>query len=142
MHYVTEILAQKGRRVFAVHPRSSVLDAIREMNHRSIGALLVIEEDELLGIVSERDYARRVILKGRRSDNTLVEEIMSTELISTTAGATLDGCMELMTEHYIRHLPVLKAGKVTGVVSMGDLVKAIMIRQRSTIEELTHYIKG
>ncbi|MDE0894992.1 MAG: CBS domain-containing protein [Planctomycetota bacterium] len=142
MHFVSEILAQKGRAIFAVHPRSSVLDAIREMDLRSVGALLVVEEGELLGIVSERDYARRVILKGRRSDSTLVEEIMTTKLLTTTAHETLDGCMELMTEKRIRHLPVLDEGETIGVLSIGDLVKAIMVRQRSTIDELTHYIEG
>jgi CBS domain-containing protein len=142
MHFVSEILAQKGRVIFAVHPRSSVLDAIREMDLRSVGALLVVEEGELLGIVSERDYARRVILKGRRSDSTLVEEIMTTKLIATTAHETLDGCMELMTKKRIRHLPVLEEGETIGVLSIGDLVKAIMVRQRSTIDELTHYIEG
>ena len=142
MHFVSEILARKGRNVFAIHPRQSVLDAIREMDARGVGALLVLEQDKLLGILSERDYARRVILKGRHSDSTLVEEIMTTELICTAANETLDGCMELMTEKRVRHLPVLEDGKVIGVLSIGDLLNAIVVRQRSTIEELTHYIEG
>ena len=142
MHFVSEILARKGRSVHAIHPRKSVLDAIREMDTHGVGALLVIESDKLLGILSERDYARRGILKGRRSDSTLVEEIMTTELICTAGNETLDACMELMTEKRVRHLPVLEGGLVVGVLSIGDLLNAIMVRQRSTIEELTHYIEG
>ena len=142
MHFVSEILAQKGRRVFAIHPRQSVLDAIREMDLRGVGALLVMEENKLLGILSERDYARRGILKGRRSDSTMIEEIMTTELTCTTPGATLDDCMELMSAKRVRHLPVLEEGHVVGVLSIGDLLNAILVRQRSTIDELTHYIEG
>jgi len=142
MHFVSEILARKGRIVHAIHPRKSVLDAIREMDAHGVGALLVIDGGKLLGILSERDYARRGILRGRRSDSTLVEELMTTELICTAGNETLDGCMELMTEKRVRHLPVLEDGKVVGVLSIGDLLNAIMVRQRSTIEELTHYIEG
>ncbi|MFT4711520.1 MAG: CBS domain-containing protein [Bacteroidia bacterium] len=142
MHFVSEILARKGRHIYSIHPRQSVLDAIQEMDVREVGALLVIEHEKLLGIISERDYARRGILRGRRSDSTLVEEIMTTELICTAGTETLDACMELMTEKRVRHLPVLDDGKVIGVLSIGDLLNAIMVRQRSTIEELTHYIEG
>ncbi|MFT5081950.1 MAG: CBS domain-containing protein [Planctomycetota bacterium] len=142
MHFVSEILARKGRNIYSIHPRQSVLDAIQEMDVREVGALLVIEHEKLLGIISERDYARRGILRGRRSDSTLVEEIMTTELICTAGTETLDACMELMTEKRVRHLPVLDDGKVIGVLSIGDLLNAIMVRQRSTIEELTHYIEG
>jgi len=142
MHFVSELLADKGRHIFAVHPNSTVLEAIREMDRHGVGALLVIDSDELVGIVSERDYARRGILKGRKSDSTKVGEIMTRELITADLHGTIDECMGQMTEQRVRHLPVLEEGQVVGVVSIGDLVRVILARQASTIEQLSSYIKG
>ncbi|MDF1797631.1 MAG: CBS domain-containing protein [Planctomycetota bacterium] len=142
MHFVSELLADKGRQIFAVHPNSTVLEAIREMDRHGIGALLVIDSDELVGIVSERDYARRGILQGRRSDVTKVGEIMTTELVTADLHGTIDECMQQMTDRRVRHLPVLEEGKVVGLVSIGDLVRVILARQATTIEQLSSYIKG
>ncbi len=142
MQFVSELLSDKGRTVFSIHPGAMVLDAIREMDARGVGALVVLDESALKGVVSERDYARRVILRGRRSDETRVDEIMTLEVVTVKPGASIDECMELMTEHRVRHLPVLDEEKVVGVISIGDLVRAIMHRQRKTIEHLKGYIAG
>ena len=142
MQFVSELLSDKGRTVFSIHPGAMVLDAIREMDARGVGALVVLEENVLKGVVSERDYARRVILRGRRSDETRVDEIMTAEVVTVHSSASIDECMQLMTEQRVRHLPVVDQAKVVGVVSIGDLVRAIMHRQRETIEHLKDYIAG
>ena len=142
MHFVSELLADKGRQIFSVSPTSTVLEAVREMDQRGVGALLVLDGERPVGIVSERDYARRVILMGRRSDETLVEEIMTRELVTSTLDCSIDNCMELMTEHRVRHLPVVQNHRAVGMVSIGDLVRAIIARQASTIEHLESYITG
>ena len=140
MNFVSELLSDKGRKVYAIHPRAMVIDAIREMDQRKVGALVVLEEGELVGVISERDYARRVILKGRRSDKTRVHEIMTDELVTVELGASIDECMQLMTECRVRHLPVLDEGDLVGVISIGDLVRVIMQRQKTTIAHLKDYI--
>lgn len=140
MKFVKHILDSKGNEIWFVAPSDSVLDTIKMMAEKGIGALLVMEDDKLCGIVSERDYARKVILKGRSSEKTPVKDIMTAEVISTDPMQTVEDCMKLMTEKRIRHLPVLEDGKVVGVLSIGDLVKAIIAEQQFTIEQLSNYI--
>ena len=139
---VASILKQKSGSVWSISPERSVFEAIHEMSDKGIGALLVIADGNLVGIVSERDYARKVILLGRSSKNTSVEEIMTSDVVSVTPTHTLDECMALMTKHHIRHLPVMQDGQVVGVVSIGDVVKWIISSQEATIRHLEHYING
>jgi CBS domain-containing protein len=142
MKLVCHLLDSKGRDVVSIAPDASVLDAIRLMSDKGIGALVVMDGDTLHGIVTERDYARKVILKGRASDVTAVREIMTTEVISTSSGDSVEKCMNTMTDQRIRHLPVVDDGKVCGIISIGDLVKAIIADQQQAIEQLEHYISG
>ena len=139
---VDAILKQKPAIVWSISPEQSVFEAIREMSDKGIGALLVMREGKLLGIVSERDYARKVILRGRSSKNTQVQDIMTTDVVCVTPTHTLDECMTLMTIHHIRHLPVMKDGQVVSVVSIGDVVKWIISTQEETIRHLEHYISS
>ncbi|MCC5868535.1 MAG: CBS domain-containing protein [Gammaproteobacteria bacterium] len=142
MHSVKDILNHKNGEIWSIEPGESVLEAIRAMGRRGIGALLVMEGERLLGIVSERDYARKVILQGRRSETTTVGEIMSTELITIPPETMARAGLALMTKKYIRHLPVVEDGKVIGVVSIGDLVKSVIQEQQTIIEELERYVTG
>ncbi len=132
----------KGGGIYRVTPEDSVLDAIREMAQRHVGALLVMSGDELVGIVSERDYARKVILQERSSRTTPVADIMSSPVITVSATASLDECMRMVTDHRVRHLPVVDDGRVVGVLSIGDLVKAQLDQQAREIEQLQSYIAG
>lgn len=142
MKLVKQLLDSKGHAVIAVAPDASVLDAIKRMAEKSIGALVVMDGDELAGIVSERDYARKVILKGRASDSTPVAEIMTTTVLTTTLDATVESCMKMMTEQKCRHLPVVEDDRVVGMISIGDLVQAIIADQQYKIEQLEQYISG
>ena len=142
MKLVKQLLDSKGHDVLSVPPSASVLDAIKLMAEKGIGALVVLNGDELAGIVTERDYARKVILKGRSSQDTPVEDIMTPDVLTTSGDRTIDSCMNMMTEKHIRHLPVVDGDKVTGMISIGDLVKAIIADQREEIEQLEHYISG
>jgi CBS domain-containing protein len=137
---VRHLLDRKGRAIFSVRPEEPVLEAIRLMAERHVGALLVMNGDELAGIVSERDYARKVILKGRSSADTPVVQIMSSPVITVSLTNSVQECMQLVTAHRLRHLPVVEGKKVVGMVSIGDLVKAVMEEQQQTIEQLESYI--
>lgn len=136
------ILQRKGGNVWSVKPDQSVYEAIEKMAEKSVGALLVISEDVLVGILSERDYARRVILQGRSSKTTQVKEIMTSPVVFVTPRHSMDECMSIMTSCHIRHLPVMQDRVVVGVVSIGDLVKSILAAQEGTIQQLEHYITG
>jgi len=142
MRTIQEILAEKGHRVWTVDAKSSVFDALKEMSERGIGALLVTEGEQPAGMISERDYARKVILFDRSSRDTRVEEIMTKIVAYVRPAQTVEEAMAIMTEKRIRHLPVMDDGKVTGMVSIGDCVKVIIAEQQFTIEQLAHYISG
>jgi CBS domain-containing protein len=137
-----QLLDRKGRKTFSIEPELPVLEAIRLMAEHHIGALLVMQGDELQGIVSERDYARKVVLLGRSSSETPVWQIMSSPVVSLRPEATLQDAMRVMTEKRIRHLPVLRDGRVDGMISIGDLVKNVMEEQQKHIAELESYIHG
>ena len=137
---VQHLLDSKGSTVFSVGAEDPVLEAIRLMADHHVGALLVMKGEELSGIVSERDYARKVILLGRSSAETPVWQIMSSPVVTVSPGHTVHECMRLVTERRIRHLPVVRGPKVVGIVSIGDLVKAVIEEQQQTIEQLESYI--
>jgi len=139
---VRQLLADKGHRVFAIAPDEPVLAAVRLMADHYIGALLVMRGDELVGIVSERDYARKIILQNRASADTPVREIMSSPVVTVRPDDTTDTCMRICTERRVRHLPVVEGGKVVGVLSIGDLVKSVISEQSQQIEHLQRYIAG
>lgn len=142
MKLVNHLLDTKGRNVVSIAPDASVFDAIKLMAEQVIGSLVVMEDDQLLGIVTERDYARKVILKGRSSESTRVAEIMTSEVFTTSGDRTVNECMELMSEKRIRHLPVVDDNRVIGMISIGDLVQAIITDQQEEIEQLEQYISG
>jgi CBS domain-containing protein len=139
---IDSVLRLKGRQVWSVAPTATVFEAIQQMSERGVGALLVISEGRLAGIISERDYARKVILKDRSSKRTEVREIMTSPVITVTPQDTVDECMRLITEHRIRHLPVLNGDEVVGVVSIGDLVNWIITAHAEAIGQLEGYIAG
>jgi CBS domain-containing protein len=140
MTLVRQLLDRKGRAIFSVEPEAPVLEAIRAMAAHHVGALLVMQGGSVAGIVSERDYARKVILMGRSSADTPVREIMSSPVITVSPEDTVQTCMEVMTEKRVRHLPVTEGGKIVGVISIGDLVKAVIAEQQQQIEQLESYI--
>ena len=140
MKTVRDILEVKGRSVWSIDPASSVFDALRLMAEKEIGALVVLDENRVAGIISERDYARKVILHGRASPTTLVKEIMTSHVAYTHLDQSIEECMAIVTERRIRHLPVLQDGKLIGIISIGDLVKAIIADQKFMIEQLERYI--
>ena len=136
------ILQFKGRDVWSLHPDALVYEAIEMMSRKQVGALLVIKDNKTVGFVSERDYARKVILKGKSSRETKVSEIMSSPVITVDPEQTIDECMRIMTASRIRHLPVVERGQVVGIVSIGDLVRWIISSQEETIHQLHSYIAG
>jgi CBS domain-containing protein len=137
---VRQLLDRKGRQIFSIAPGTAVLEAIRLMADRHVGALLVMEGETLSGIVSERDYARKVILMGRSSADTPVRDIMTAAVITVQPETPVEKCMQIVTERRVRHLPVIEAGRVVGMVSIGDLVKAVIAEQQQHIEQLESYI--
>ncbi len=142
MKLVKHLLDAKGRHIISISPDASVLEAIKIMADKSVGSLVVMQDDVLAGIVTERDYARKVIVKGRSSESTRVAEIMTADVVTTSSDQTVDRCMAMMTEMRIRHLPVLEDNRVIAMVSIGDLVQAIIADQKEEIEHLEHYISG
>jgi len=142
MATVRQLLNGKGSEIYAVAPDATVFDALAEMAERNVGALLVLEGERMAGILSERDYARKVILAGKASRDTLVREIMTSEVISVAPEHTTGDCLRLMTDKRIRHLPVLEDGRVAGIISIGDVVKAKMDEQQVMIGHLEDYIAG
>lgn len=142
MKTVKNILRHKGDAVHAVTPGISVFDALKIMMEKNISALLVIEDDELKGIFTERDYARKVILQGKSSKETLLGDIMTSNPYTITSAETVENCMQTMTDRHFRHLPVVEDGKVIGIISIGDIVKHIIEVQKQTINELESYINS
>ena len=140
MRTVRQLLEAKSAEVHSIAPDAPVIDAIRLMAERRIGALLVMEGNHLAGILSERDYARKVVLQGRSSKDTPVRDIMTAQVITVAPQDSTDRCMQLVTDSRIRHLPVLDGGQVVGVVSIGDLVKAVIADQRQELDHLQRYI--
>ncbi len=142
MGAVKDILASKGNETFTITPDTSVYNALELMVEKNVSALLVMENDKLAGIFTERDYARKVALKGKSSKDTLIGEIMTRNLITVSPDSTIDECMELMTGKYIRHLPVVDNDKLTGIISIGDVVRCIIQEQKSIIGHMEQYIAG
>ena len=140
MTQVRQLLDRKDRAIFSVQPEAPVLEAIRAMAAHEVGALLVMQGEALRGIVSERDYARKVILKGRSSADTPVRDIMSSPVLTVSLDTSVQQCMQLMTDRHVRHLPVIDGGRLVGMVSIGDLVKAVIADQQQQIEQLETYI--
>ncbi|MCW5979665.1 MAG: CBS domain-containing protein [Bryobacteraceae bacterium] len=139
---VRSILERKGHQIWSIPPTASVFEAIALMDDRQVGALMVVSDGELVGVISERDYARKVILRGRSSSNTPVGEIMTSTVITVTPENDVGECLRMMTVHRIRHLPVLEGRRVVGVVSIGDLVNSLMSAQADIVRQLSDYIAG
>ncbi|MGH8738306.1 MAG: CBS domain-containing protein [Burkholderiales bacterium] len=143
MTTVAQILKSKADpRVAAIRPEASVFEAVTTMAARNVGALVVLEGEKIVGVISERDYARKVALMARSSRDTPVRDIMTAPVMTVRPDQTNEECMALMTEHRLRHLPVLDGGRMIGVVSIGDLVKDIISEQKEIIQQLEHYIAG
>lgn len=142
MTTVAHLLDSKGKDIWSISPGGSVFDAIEAMAEKGVGALLVMENEQLVGIISERDYARKVILKGKSSKQTPVSDIMTKNVLIARPEQSVEECMAVMTEKRIRHLPVLDKHKVIGMISLGDLVKTIIAEQQFTIQQLEQYISG
>jgi len=142
MKTIKQLLDKKGHDVFCISPEAWVYDAIKMMADKGVGALAVTEEGKLVGVISERDYARKVILQGKSSKETLIKDIMTSKVIVADADKTVEECMALMTDKRIRHLPIMLDNKLDGMISIGDLVKAIIAEQKFVIEQLENYIYG
>ena len=142
MNTIRQLLQTKGHDLWSARPDTSVYDALQLMDEHSIGALLVLDGDDLVGIFSERDYARKVVLKGKTSRGTTIGEIMSRRVSCVRTNQTIEECMALMTDRRIRHLPVLEDEKLVGVISIGDVVKAVISEQEFVISQLENYITG
>ena len=142
MGTVRNLLEKKGNAVYSISPDSSVYDALEELEEKNLGGLVVVENGKLIGVFTERDYARKVILKGRSSKETIVRDIMSSRPIFVSPDNTIDDCMQLMSDKHIRHLPVLENDKLIGVISISDIVRYIINEKDFIIENLEHYITG
>jgi CBS domain-containing protein len=142
MRSVSALISRKGANIVSVAPDTSVLDALKIMAEKNIGSVVIMENDKYLGIMSERDYSRKVILKGKNSTDTKVSEIMLSDLPSVRPSDTIDHCMELMTAKNIRYMPVFEGGKLSGIISMSDVVKETILAQRETIDHLQSYIQS
>ncbi len=142
MKTIQQVLGSKGHVVYTIAPDATVLEALQRMADRDVGALVVLRDGEVVGLVSEREYARSVILKGRFSKDTPVYEIMRDQVVCIAPTQKVDACMALMTEKRIRHLPVLRDEHIVGIISIGDLVKSIIADREFTIEQLEHFIRG
>ena len=142
MNNVAEIIKLKGNEVFTISPNITVFDALKILAEKNIGALVVTKNEKVVGIFSERDYARKIILKGKSSIVTTVNELMTTDVLYVSQEASIDECMDLMSEKHIRHLPVIEDEKLIAVISIGDVVKHIIKHQKFQIRELEKYIKG
>ena len=139
---IEAILAQKGTEIFSVSPEAMVFEAVELMANKNVGALLVVEDDRLVGLISERDYTRKVMLRGKKSRETQVREIMSSDLTVITPREPVENCLRMMTDKRIRHLPVLEGAAIRGIVSIGDLVKWVIATQSAAIQHLEMYISG
>ena len=139
---VRHILQQKGRDFWTIDPDATVFDALAKMAEKDVGSLIVMDREKLIGIITERHYSRSVILKGKTSPTTLVREIIERNVVHVRPDQSMELCMALMTERRVRHLPVLEGDKVIGIVSIGDLLKSIISKQKFVIDELEHYIHG
>ena len=142
MGKVSNILSTKGGFTFSVSPNTFVYNALELMFEKNVSALVVLENEQLVGIFTERDYARKVILQGKASKETLISEIMTGDLVTVSSDTSIDDCMRLMTNRFIRHLPVVDNNKLIGIISIGDVVKYIIEEQRFIIENMEHYITG
>ena len=142
MRTAGQLIASKGGQVFSIEPDAPVLQALQEMADKHVGALLVMRGDEIAGLISERDYARKVVLQGRSSSDTPVRDIMTAQVVTIALDDTAEHCMQLVTDRRIRHLPVVDAGHVLGVVSIGDLVRAVIEDQQLELDQLQRYIEG
>ncbi len=140
--YVEQLLKTKGNEIWSIGPQATVYEALQIMSEKDVGALLVVDKENLVGIFSERDYARKVILKERSSKNTTVGELMTREVLYVEPQSTVEDCMALMTAKRVRHLPVLENERLIGIVTIGDVVKQIISDQEFTIQQLERYIKG
>lgn len=140
MKTVKDILEQKGHQVWSIAPDATVYEALKVMGEKEVGALTVVDGGSLVGIISERDYARKVVLRGKTSRETRVREIMTAAVVTTSPDQTVEECMATMTERRIRHLPVIERGRMMGMISIGDLVKSIIAEQQFMIEQLETYI--
>lgn len=142
MKTVQQILAKKGAGIYTISPKATMFEALTLMADADVGALLVLENDRVAGILSERDYARKVILKGKVSRETLVSEVMTEDVVKVSPSTLVDECMGIMTAKRIRHLPVVEDDKLVGLISIGDVVGAVIDEEEFVIEQLTSYIKG
>ncbi|MFB3926494.1 MAG: CBS domain-containing protein [Syntrophales bacterium] len=144
MQRVRDLLKSKTKQVWSISPKSTVFDALKIMGEKEIGALMVMDKDEVLGIITERDYARKIVLQGRTSRETLVEEIMtpSARMYTVNPDTLVDDCMVLITEKRIRHVPVFDGGKYVGLISIGDVVKSVISQKDTLIDQLSNYIAG
>jgi CBS domain-containing protein len=142
MKIIKDILATKGHEVYTISPDGTVYEALSLMAEKNVGALVILEGETLVGLITERDYARKIVLQGRLSKDTPVSEIMTREPVTVTLDHDLEQCMELMTEKRVRHLPVVEQGRLIGIISIGDVVKGIIDHKDFIIQELHKYIKG